>query len=174
MFKALVMLARALCLVSVLWAFVLYMNNWRSALSIYQNASGYRPAEFVVADLSYQPAWGSGKTRYPDTWYARGRVAGQDERFNLAGYLAHDPRSIDDLRSQIAIGSVFAVLYNPDVLDSGIAGQTIRVLPYRPGFLEHSRSRFEFWSALTFLPLAVGVLLLLCAEFARRLVAKPR
>jgi hypothetical protein len=166
--KVRVVVLRGLVLVSAIWAFVLYMNNWRSAREIYRHAAGYRPAEFVVLDLSYEPEHGSGRTRFPDTWYARGRLGEAEERFNLAGYLDHHPTSIMDLRSQVAIGSRFAVLYNPEVQDSGIAGQTIRVLRYREDFLDSAGRRLRFWTELTFTPLAVSAALLMLANFVLR------
>lgn len=110
----------------------LFSFTYSNRLRIQHNRDQYRHEVFEVRDAVYHPRSGEDSESY---WF-KGLVAGNQERFIPDFAEGFDVESREDLLSLYPVGSKINVFYNPNETGTIIQDETLRVLHYFPGFWE--------------------------------------
>lgn len=95
----------------------------------------YRPARFVVDEVVYRTS-----RRGADRYYAKGRIDGQPEEFELSDVapILETREALEKYFGQQPVS--FAVMYNPDRMRAKRNDGSTRVLPAQEGFAEKRRN----------------------------------
>ena len=110
---------------------------WIGIATVALDLDDYRPANFVVSSVVYEPP----TRRQPATYYARGLVDGKyEERFALSGVVP-EMRSREELEAHLGQRPVtFKVMYNRNRTEWMIGNDTMRVQPFHENFVEMYRN----------------------------------
>jgi hypothetical protein len=119
---------------------------------IFWHLDGYRSAWFVVEGHDYV---GYGAEDAAPHAHAKGRVEGVEEIVSLASVLKPFPRTEQELRRLVPVGTALRVLYNPEAGEDSIGGEFARVLPYEEDL--RGRTRGDLWRGVrtVYLPILV-------------------
>ena len=128
-------------LLSFLVAFVMYKNVIEGKWTMYKQAEGYRAGQYQVTRLEFdyfskKRGFGGRTVLQGKTVCSHGIIENHLEKFCLNGFLPHAPSSLEDLRQMIPEGSRLNVLYNSEIEETNIAGQSIRVAKFSPTFVQ--------------------------------------
>ena len=147
-------------LIAAVFYSLLFSFTYSNRLRIQHHRDQYRLEVFEVRDAAYHPRSGED----PESYWFKGLVAGNQERFIPDFAEGFDVESREDLLFLYPVGSRISVLYNPDETETIIQDETLRVLHYFPGFWEkEERLRNQLFRVV-----AIPVPLALCLYLALR------
>jgi hypothetical protein len=143
-------------LASSIWG-VLNLSALLPVMLTATDVDNYRPARFVVEDVVYTQHRRGGYS-----YYARGRIDGQPEEFELSAVapVLETREALEEHFGQKPVS--FAVMYNPNRTRSTVNAQSLRVRPAFDGFAEQYRNTawFAFVNILASVVVAGTVLMI--------------
>jgi hypothetical protein len=142
----------------------LFSFTYSNRLRIQHNRDQYRPEVFEVRDAVYHPRSGEDSESY---WF-KGLVAGNEERFIPDFAEGFDVESREDLLSLYPVGTKINVLYNPDETETIIQDETLRVLHDFPGFWEKEDRLRGRLARIVLVPVPVTLCFYLMLRFLHR------
>jgi hypothetical protein len=144
-------LSRVLICLAVLLSLIFGMTLW-NRIVIEQHRSGYHFSMFKVTGAHFE-GYVDGTVDY----WLTGTIGGHQEYFfpNFDG--KRRPKSSTDLLEVYPKGTAIEVLYNPDLSESLINGETRRVIAAGSVYWEEESSKLRRSIVLTFCPLFVAI-----------------
>ncbi|HOW66357.1 MAG TPA: hypothetical protein P5186_24870 [Candidatus Paceibacterota bacterium] len=136
-------------------------------INIYRNREAYKPETFLVSGAEYSHGDEGG-----DSWWLTGTVAAREERFvpRLRG--GSLPRSANDLLERYPKDTRIEVLYNPNVTETLVQGEFLRVLSAIPDYWqEEARLRYRL-GVRVLVPVPLTLVVYLAVRFVNRRHAK--
>lgn len=152
-----------IAIILALWAGFIVMALGPENAIVLLHAKDYRKAEFVVEKLFFiQGSRSPGAvSRSSNKYWAEGKVEGNSEKFTLGSYLIEMPNSQEQLESQVSVGQILPVLYNPNVDVKTEA----RVFFPKDNFLKFWQQRWKNIFLTAYLPLGVALIICITSSF---------